>query len=408
MDVDGSDPIHLRWLVRLRWGALGAHAAMLGLLAWMLDDRRALVGGSALLFFNALTNVALAGALARARPLPRSALIATLLLDVSSLTVLLALTGGPMNPFTALYVVHVALAAVVCSPFGAWAIAGASVLGYGLLFVATDVFAHHDHARMVLHLRGMWVAFAVATMFITLFVSRTRRALAEREIVERQLRTTREQQARLAALATLAGGAAHELATPLGSIAIAASELSMRLGASADAAVREDAALIVSEVRRCKKILDHLAAQGGEAMGDALVETPLSDVVAQALDDLQGASSVVIEPIEPVRVALPRVAVSSALRGLLRNARQAGTAVRVRVLAAPPRIVVEDDGPGMSADVLARVGEPFFSTREVGSGMGLGVFLARTLAERLGGGVHIDSAPGRGTRVTWTFAGGST
>jgi len=64
------------------------------------------------------------------------------------------------------------------------------------------------------------------------------------------------------------------------------------------------------------------------------------------------------------------------------------------------RIVVADEGPGMSADVLARAGEPFFTTKAPGSGMGLGLFLARSLAEQLGGTLSLDSTTGRGTRAT--------
>jgi two-component system sensor histidine kinase RegB len=248
----------------------------------------------------------------------------------------------------------------------------------------------------------------VAAVVVTVFVSRARRALAEHELVQAELRASDDRQSRLAALATLAGGAAHELATPLGTIAIAASELDKRLQASTDASVREDAALILSEVRRCKKILEHLAAHGGEAMGEAPARTTLTELVRLALEDVPGASDVRIEGPTDVAAVVPPIATATALRGILRNARQASTDVQVTVRASPPSLSVEDRGPGMKPDVLGRVGEPFFTTRDPGRGMGLGVFLARTLAERLGGSLEISSALERGTRVTWVFRSEAT
>lgn len=398
-----SAALHLRWLLRLRWGAVLAHLAMVVVLARLLDDRRALLGGAVLLAASAGSNALLQLWLARAQP-RASVLLAVLLVDVATLTVLLLWTGGPMNPFTALYGVHVALAAVVCDRKDAWTVSAAAVVGYGMLFLASDTLAHHDHARMVLHLRGMWVAFAVAAIFVTLFVSRARQALAEREIAEERLRTAEERQTRLAALATLAGGAAHELATPLSTIAIVAGELEMHVTKRLDEALREDAALILAEVRRCKKILETLSAHGGEALGEAPAATGLSDVVRLALEGVPGAETIRIVVAEDVRARMPARAVATALRGLVRNARQASDDVRVTVMAKPPRIVIEDSGPGIPPEILARVGEPFFTTREPGRGMGLGVFLARTLAERLGGGLDIASEGGRGTRVCWSFS----
>lgn len=394
--------LHLRWLLRLRWGAVAAHLVMLGLLTWLLEDRRALLSGALLLGISAGSNAAVQLGLSRT-PMPRWSLVAILLADVGTLTGLLHLTGSAMNPFTALYIVHVALAAVVCDRASAWVVSLAAVAGYGSLFVVGDALAMHDHARMVLHLRGMWVAFAVAAAFVTTFVSRARQALSERELVEQRLRLAEERQTRLAALATLAGGAAHELATPLGTIAVVAGDLELHTVRDAEAA-RDDAALILAEVRRCKKILEDLSAHAGEALGEAPSPALLNDVVHRALEDVPGADAVRVIADDGARARVPARAVATALRGLIRNARQASDDVVVTVTIHPPRIVIEDAGPGMPPEVLARVGEPFFTTREPGRGMGLGVFLARTLAERLGGSLTFTSAAGRGTRVCWTFS----
>ncbi len=397
--------LHLRWLVRLRWGALLAHFGMVLLLRWLLGGDAGLIGAAVLLAINAASNVALQLWLARdPRAVPAVALPAVLLADVTTLTGLLFFTGGPMNPFTALYIVHVALAAVVCNRRAAWTVALVAIAGYGVLFVLGGDLAHHDHARMVLHLRGMWIAFSVAAAFVTVFVSRARQALAERELSEARLHAAEERQTRLAALATLAGGAAHELATPLSTIAIVAGELSRTLDRAASAGARSDAALILAEVKRCKHILEQLSVQAGEALGEAPMLVPLIEVVQAALQDVAGADRVVVRA-DPAAVArVPSRAVATALRGIVRNARQASDVVTIEITAHPPQIVVEDQGPGIAPELLARIGEPFFTTRAPGSGMGLGVFLARSLAERLGGTLVYSSKLAHGTRAAWSFA----
>lgn len=397
--------MHLRWLVRLRWGAVLAHLGMVVLLRWMLGRDAGLYGAAALLVVNALSNVILQAWISRERvQVPAWVLPAVLIADVTTLTGLLVFTGGPMNPFTALYVVHVALAAVLCSRRSAWGVAAWAIAGYGVLFIVSGDLAHHDHTRMVLHLRGMWMAFSVAAVFVTLFVSRARQALAEREAAEVLLRAAVERQTRLAALATLAGGAAHELATPLSTIAVVAGELAHRLDKDASDSSRSDTALILAEVRRCKTILERLSVHAGEALGEAPTSTPLHDVVRAAVQDVNGADSIVIRADEAARACVPARAVATALRGIIHNARQASDHVVIEVKARPPQIVVEDQGPGIAPDVLEHIGEPFFTTRSPGSGMGLGVFLARTLAERLGGSLAYSSQLGHGTRAAWTFA----
>lgn len=396
---------HLRWLVRLRWGAVVAHLGMVLALRWLLGGDAGVYGAAVLLLVNGLSNVALQVWVNRARgPVPGGVLPVVLIADVSTLTGLLFFTGGTMNPFTALYVVHVALAAVVCSRRSAWGVALSAIAGYGVLFIAGDDLEHHDHARMVLHLRGMWIAFSVAAVFVTLFVSRARQALAEREAAEVALRAAVERQTRLAALATLAGGAAHELATPLSTIAVVAGELAHRLQQEPDTQANSDAVLVLSEVRRCKTILERLSVHAGEALGEAPLPTPLADVVKAALQDVPGADTVVVNAEPGATARVPARAVATALRGIVHNARQASDRVVVDIKAHPPQIVVEDAGPGIAPDVLERIGEPFFTTRAPGSGMGLGVFLARTLAERLGGSIAYTSELGRGTRAVWTFA----
>src|SRR5262249_42066091 len=193
---------------------------------------------------------------------------------------------------------------------------------------------------------------------------------------------------RLAALTTLAAGAAHELGTPLGTIAVAAKELERalaRLDGLNAVSLRDDARLIRDEVERCRRILDQMASDAGETAGETPALVPVDGLVRDVLDALapDDVARVRVEGLPvPGASALPRRAVTSAISSLLRNALDATRppeSVRLCVDADERalRVTVRDEGPGMTAEVLARAEEPFFSTKPPGKGMGLGLFLVR-------------------------------
>jgi two-component system sensor histidine kinase RegB len=271
--------------------------------------------------------------------------------------------------------------------------------------------AHHGHGAggFDWHLRGMWVALGVAASFIVYFSRRVALELAERE---RQLALARERigrSERLASLATLAAGAAHELGSPLGTIAVAARELERSLVArQSEASLQEDARLIRSQVDRCRHILDELAANAGGPPGAAADEIAVPDLVARALERFPDARRVEVSIPSPVpRLRVPRQAVEKALGSLVHNALLATKdgAVRISAARADKELVlsVEDDGPGMPPEVLERATDPFFSTREAGTGMGLGLFLATSVAAELGGRLELSSEVGKGTRAALMF-----
>jgi two-component system sensor histidine kinase RegB len=340
---------------------------------------------------------------------------AVMSLDIAVLTVLLDLTGGASNPFSTLYLVNVALAAVLLPSRWSWLLMGASLAGFGSLFVheALTTPAHHvqiymNHAEMMAaHLRGMWISFALAAVFIVFFVQRVSRALAARERELQHARAHAERREKLASLATLAAGAAHELSTPLSTIAVVAKELQRSLAPTAPEDVRGDLQLVREQVARCREILDRMAANAGENAGEPLAPFPARAWVEAALENFPRRDRVDVE-IAPgageARIVGPPKALAETLRGLVKNAVQASppdgrVALRLGLSAGIVRACVIDRGPGMTADVLQRVGEPFFTTKVPGEGMGLGLFLTRALAEQLGGAFHLTSRSGIGTEA---------
>jgi two-component system sensor histidine kinase RegB len=408
------DRLNLSWLVHLHWYAIAGQVALI----WAaVAVTRIGVPMATLAGFIAaeLTANGLLWVWSRNARVTDAGIAAVMLIDAAALTVLLDLTGGASNPFSILYLVNVALSAVLLSRRWAWMLTGASLAGFGALFVHERFYgaSHHiswhlDPAQMMeAHLRTMWVAFALASVFVVFFVQRVTGELATRERELRDERVRAERREKLASLATLAAGAAHELSTPLSTIAVVAKELQRALPADASQEARDDLQLVRDQVARCRDILDRMAARAGENVGEPLAPIAVPRLIASALDGLRARERVELEidpAAEEAQVAGPFRGLGDALRGLLKNAIQAsdaGAPVKLRAsrVGSVIRFAVADRGRGMPPEVLARVGEPFFTTKVPGEGMGLGLFLTRALAEHLGGEFHITSIPGTGTEA---------
>jgi two-component system sensor histidine kinase RegB len=412
--------INFSWLIRLRWGALVGQVATILVVERILGIDVPLGPLGVVVAIEALINVAATLWLRSGRPVAEATMALTMALDIGVLTALLFFTGGPSNPFSFLYLVHIALAAVVLPLTWTWILVALSLVCSGALFYGpvwlrldhSAVGGHLEHMR--LHLQGMWFAFAVAAGFIVYFVTRVQRALAEREADLAAERAAAIRNERLASLATLAAGAAHELATPLGTIAVAAGELERQAVRRLPAPL-EDVRLIRTQIERCRAILDQMAADAGESAGEAPVPTTLARILEEALRDLPPTPALEVElgPLRDMMLLAPPRALGQALGALIKNAQDAspvGATVRIDAERDGDgvRIAVRDQGPGMPAEVLTHAGEPFFTTKSPGRGLGLGLFLARTVIEQLGGRLHIDSAPGRGTRATLALAAPAT
>ena len=410
--VATAPKIGLAWLVRLRWLAIAGQVAITGLAVGALRVHLPLplVGG--LIAVTAVSNVLLALWLRTRDPSP-NALSAVLVLDVLTLTGLLLSAGGPSNPFSVFYLVHVALSALLLSPRPAWLVTGLTSLAFGSLFVlpshTVDAHAMHmHHGASTMHLQGMWLAYSLAAGFVVHFVSRVASALQAREHELFELQRSAVRHEKLASLSTLAAGAAHELGTPLATIALVAKELEHGLegGASADTLVA-DARLIRQEVERCRGILQQMAARAGEGAGE--MPSPISVVGVER--DLcaalgAGAARVSFERLGQLsELVAPHELLVQVLANLVRNAcdaqSEAGRAEPVRVVthieATRAAFEVFDRGSGIPAHAQSRVGEPFFTTKAPGRGLGLGVFLARTFAEKMGGELTLAERPGGGT-----------
>ncbi len=345
----------------------------------------------------------------------RHVLGVVLLFDVLLLVGLLYYSGGATNPFSGFFFVNLMLGAVVLG--GGWlqALAGAAAFSYTLLLlfhvplpeIGAPVLNRSSEPGLderiyglTLYAWGNLASFLAIALISVYFVRRLINELRDRERLLELERQRRADALRLEALANLAAGAAHELASPLSTIAVIARDLE-----SGEGSPDEDARLIRREVGRCRKILDQMSLDAGDTVGEELVDMRPMDLVSEALSKLEDTARVAVDSdsafaAETLRI--PRTATVRAVRALIKNALDASepdTPVRVE-LGADERLwslVVRDQGHGMDPETLERAGDPFFTTKDPGRGMGLGLFLVRTLADRLGGDLRLSSTPGRGT-----------
>jgi two-component system, sensor histidine kinase RegB len=412
----GAPGIALPWIIRLRYAIAAGQMLTAIAVDRLLHIDLPLRWMAVPPLLVALTNIWLAkrtAVLDRPARLAESTLIGCVFgLDTLCLTAVLMLSGGPNNPFTLLYLVHITLAAAILTRRQTWGLGLLACLCFALLFWTyrpiPQLEMHHHGEGVSLHLIGMWVGFAIASLLVALFSGKISELLREREDSLLRMQEELAKKDRLAALVTLAAGAAHELSTPLATIAVVAKELEhYATRTMRDNAIAEDSRLIRTEVHRCREILQRMSTDGSEPSGEALEDVPVPALVGavRKAASVQGDLQVhIAEEVTTTALKLPKHAVEQALIALVKNAFEASSHTQpveltVTKAADAVRFQVQDRGCGMTPDDLRHAGEPFFTTKDPGKGMGLGIFLVRTLADRLGGRLTIESALDRGTSV---------
>jgi two-component system sensor histidine kinase RegB len=261
------------------------------------------------------------------------------------------------------------------------------------------------HPEIATHMRGMWLAFAIVAIVIGVLVTRLALAIERRDRALEALRDRTARASRAAGLASVVAGAAHELGTPLATMAVAAHELELAIAEHEESAMREDVRLIREEIGRCRALLAGMAGRVSLPPGEAPARSALSGVIDAVLSRVPPHDRARVRVrCAAVDVRWPLDVVAQAVGNVVRNALQAspsGSEVDLRAALVDGRVdvVVEDRGTGMSAETAARAGEPFFTTKAEGQGIGLGLFVAKSSVEQLGGHLELVSTPGQGTSV---------
>lgn len=352
--------------------------------------------------------------------------------DIIQLCALLFFTGGLQNPFAALILAPVTIAASVLPLRPTITIGGLALLALGLLAVLHMPLPWRpgeNFAIPTIYIAGMWTALSFSVIFFAVYAHRIAAEAAQMRsaLTATQIVLSREE--RLSALGGLAAAAAHELGTPLATIQLTAQEmveeLSGETGIDRDI-LQDDAALLISQARRCRDILGRLSSRGdeGDAMHDRIrLDSLLKEAAGPFVEDGEGPEIIFDVHMDGAMSTIPsiprRPEIIYGLRNFIENAARFAKE-EVKIAASwhdeTLSITITDDGPGFSPEILARLGEPYVNPKlqpqrnrlhsnpaeaiieldELKSqkeyvGMGLGFFIAKTLLEHTGARIHFDN-----------------
>ncbi len=333
-------------------------------------------------------------------------IFAQMLVDVVALTGLLYYSGGALNPFAYLVLLPLAICAIVLPQPYLWGMAAITAASYSFLLFYRAPLLPVAAQNSSVYVAGMWLAFMASVVMTAQFIA-TLGATMRRQ--ERSLGEAREralQDERVVAVATLAAGAAHELSTPLATMALVTAELTEEYPRERDPQLHTQLELLRGQIRKCKESLSVISAAGGaDRAGDVRHET-VERFVQQAVSEVR-----TLRPGAGIRMQLaasgpaPSIIVertlNQALLNVLHNAVDASPqAVTVTCDwdATTVRIQVDDRGPGISLATMRPGERPERSSKE--SGLGLGLFLTATALSHIGGDIRFTDAPGGGARVT--------
>jgi two-component system sensor histidine kinase RegB len=410
-ELTSEQLLGLHWLIRLRWMAVLGQTLVCLVVDLFLGIRLPVAVLAACIGFTALSNVVLADYLRRAgsggpwvKPLVLGG-------DIVILTIMLYFTGGAHNPFTMFYLLHITMAVILLPAWGAWGAVALCTAGFWALFHSQHVLVSANGetccSDMDAHLQGMVVGMVLTGCGVAYFVGRLTAGLRESRHMIALARADGENARRTMEVATLAAGIAHELATPLGTIAIVSQDLETMVGETCgNSSCAADARLIRQEVERCRVIVEKLGrtSQTPEEGSKPLDWNNLADLLAGYVSEpVRERLEVRVRP-SSVRPLFPQSRLFQCLAILIKNAAEAapaGTPVTLNAEIRQKHCVfrVGDQGPGFPPGFEERIGEPLVSTKSKTGGLGLGLYLVKAFVVERGGELRVEAGPQGGTVV---------
>ncbi|MBR0557601.1 ActS/PrrB/RegB family redox-sensitive histidine kinase [Ciceribacter sp. L1K23] len=407
-----SRRLRLETLVRLRWLAVAGQSVTVFAVAFWLHFDLPVVASLGLIAALALANISLSLLFPpthRLKPLAASGLLA---LDLLQLAALLFITGGLANPFAPLMCVPVIISFASQPLRHSIGLMVLAVVAVTVLFLSP--FPLPWFSGEILNVKPLmqvatWCSVISMMGFAAFYAYRVSKeaslladALAATELVL-------QREKHLSQLDGLAAAAAHELGTPLATISVVAKEMERELGQ--DERFGEDVQLLRSQSERCRDILRRLTSlpsESEEHMRRLTLSSMMEEVMAPHREFGIAVELIETKTQEPEPLLSRNPGILFGLGNLIENAVDFAKS-RVVVFVGHNQdtisIVLEDDGPGYSLDILARIGEPYMTTRtrpDSAGGLGLGLFIAKTLLERSGAKLRFENraAPEPGARVS--------
>ena len=424
--------VRLRTLSNLRWMAVGGQSVALFLVYFGFGYSLPLTLSAGVIAAAAVLNVVLTLLYPTSHRLTNREATIYLAFDVLQLAALLYLTGGITNPFALMFLAPVVIAAATLNLGNTLILAAIAFLSVSLISVVHDPLPWLPGEELklpTLYQAGIWASLVIGIGFTSIYAWRiaSEGARMSAGLAATQLALSREH--RLSSLGALATAAAHELGTPLGTIAVVARELERALPAGSSEA--EDAKLLREQAERCRAILARLANPEEALLGET-ARLPLGAFLDDIVDPYRGedlAITITLTP-EVAGMAPPQVwrapELLHGLGNIIENAAdfaKSRVGVQARWNASQLVIWVEDDGPGFAPEIFERIGEPYITSRpgsfalgdtEIGpsgglehEGMGLGFFIAKTLLEQTGATVSAVNPDSGGARVSAAWPRGT-
>ena len=334
-------------------------------------------------------------------------LIGSLMLDVLALTWQLYLSGGTSNPFTFLFLLQIAIGAILLPPNWSWVIAAIAILSVTLLSIRSVPMALPDPLRtdpLRLYLDGSFLCFCLIAMLLVFFVIGIDRNRRQSDAALAELRQRAVEEDHIVRMGLLASGAAHELGTPMATISVLVHDWFSHPAIAGQTDLIEDLETLETELRRCKSIVGGILLSAGEARGENPEVISAATFVRDFVNEWRARSERPITLVDGILHDMPIVA-DPALRQVIGNVIDNALDVSpqgVEVIAALQDgqlvLAFRDRGPGFAPDMLARLGRPYASTKGRPGG-GLGLFLVFNVVRTLGGRVDIRNRPDGGAEV---------
>ena len=398
----------MRQLVQLRW------FAVLGQLLTIIVTRYglgvdlpmqvmlSLLAG--LVAFNALNELAL-----RLNYRMRTAeLFLGLLIDMAILTLQLYLSGGATNPFVFLYLLQVGLAAALLAPSYAWALLGVATVCFLWLAEKAQPLELAQDYHLGIHsyyIEGILICLILNASLLVIFINRINRTHREHDARLAEFREREAEEDHILRMGLLASGAAHELGTPLSTIAVILGDWQRMPFLKSDPDLGEEVTEMQIQIQRCKTIVSGILMSAGETRGESSGETTVCEFFDELITDWQSTRKVDEFSFqnligEDIGIASDTV-LKQTICNLLDNALEASPEwVSLEVLMQNNILIVRivDQGPGFTSEILSRLGQPYQTTKGL-SGSGLGLFFVFNVARILGGKVDVRNRQEGGAEI---------
>jgi len=392
----------MRRLIAMRWIAIAIQLAFVFVASAFFDAPISLPPVLAICAVQAVLSLpALWWRVTTKAPEPLAA-FAQILIDILALTGIAYFAGGASSPLISLYLPLIAVAATILPPRHASVLAAISIACYSLVSLVHAPAHIHDPAQAFRsHLIGMWVIFVCSALTISWFVVRLNATIRSRDAALAAARETALRNERVVALGNLAAGAAHELGTPLATMAVVVGELAA--DSSLSPQLKSDVEVALAQVRECKRIITRLAARAGSSRAEAVHPVSADVWIEQLVERWRRQRPQVIPDVKlEGAIPGPRIAadvtLEQALLNLFNNAADASpgqVGIRAGWDSQHVQVDVLDRGKGIPPEISGRLGRDLVSTRDEGAGMG--VVLALSAVEQSGGTLSITNRADGGT-----------